>query len=269
MTDLPDENRRLSEEEVAFIIKKASEFQEREQIREVEEGPGTSLTLHEVEQIVREADIDPRLVRRAARELAGRPPDPAPQSAIDRLAPLVGSPTRITFERSADGEISNDSYAWLAAELRRTFEEDGRSSSLGHTFDWATTTSGSNRPARTRHIKASFIAHDGLTTIHLQENLRPPAAELFIGLIVSGGGGMIAVTSVDWLLPVSSVSLGVSLLAASAGGFYMLARRIFGRVSSKRRRQLEDLMGRLEIIISRRANPAAPASPGEQSTRTL
>ena len=95
----PD-TRKFNEEEVALIIKRAAELQQTEQ---VEQEPGNAMTLSEVEQIAKEAGIDPMLIRRAAQGIDR----PLP---TNRPSPWLGAPTRLTFERVVDGEIPVEEY---------------------------------------------------------------------------------------------------------------------------------------------------------------
>ena len=66
MADVPGGNRKFNDEEVALIIKRAAELQQTEQ---VEQEPSSALSLSEVEEIAKEAGIDPALIRRAASTL--------------------------------------------------------------------------------------------------------------------------------------------------------------------------------------------------------
>ena len=63
MADTPKRERKFNDEEVALIIKRAAELQQTEQ---AQQDPGSALSLTEVEEIAREAGIDPKLIRRAA-----------------------------------------------------------------------------------------------------------------------------------------------------------------------------------------------------------
>ncbi len=98
MADLPARDRKFNDEEVALIIKRAAELQ---QTQQVQQEPSTALSLLEVEEIAREAGIDPKLVRQAAHGL-DRP------SETTRPSAWVGAPTRLVFERAVDGEIPVD-----------------------------------------------------------------------------------------------------------------------------------------------------------------
>ena len=86
--------RRFNEREVAAIIKRASELQEVESIGE----SSTGMSLAELEQIAREAGLDPALVRRAASDLDTRVTDRQPSA-------FFGAPTGLVLERTIDGEV--------------------------------------------------------------------------------------------------------------------------------------------------------------------
>jgi hypothetical protein len=85
MTDpTPQPSRRFSEKEVAHIIKRASELQQEEAPAESSSG----MSLAELEQVAREAGLDPALVRRAATDLDTRVSD-RPASRF------IGAPTTL------------------------------------------------------------------------------------------------------------------------------------------------------------------------------
>ncbi|HXV16151.1 MAG TPA: hypothetical protein VD758_05190, partial [Gemmatimonadaceae bacterium] len=116
-------DRRFSEEEVALIIKRAAELQQTEAVAQE---PSTALTLRDVEEIAKEAGIEPALVRRAAHSLDQH-------TEITRPSPWVGAPTRLVFERVVDAEIPVDAYETLVNEIRRTIGDNGVPSVLGRT----------------------------------------------------------------------------------------------------------------------------------------
>ena len=101
MSDSPTRARKFNDEEVALIIKRATELQ---QTQDVAAEPSTALSLSEVEQIAREAGIDPMLIRQAAHGLD------RPSAETSRPSIWVGSPTRLIFERVVDGELAVDDY---------------------------------------------------------------------------------------------------------------------------------------------------------------
>jgi hypothetical protein len=240
MVDATRNERKFSEEEVALIIKRATELQQTEQ---VEQEPSRALSLSQVEQIAKEAGIDPLLVRRAAQGI-DRP------STANRPSLWVGAPTRLVFERVVDGEIPVDAFEALVNELRRTFGDNGVPSVLGRTLAWTSTATGGRRHSRGRQIDVSVTSRGGVTTIRVEEELRNVAGALFGGLVGGGGGGTTGITMGIGMGVLHSPELAALLWVAVAGGFYTLARAIFGSIAVKRERQLAELIGRLENQVA-------------------
>jgi hypothetical protein len=240
MPDPARSERKFSEEEVALIIKRATELQQTEQ---VEPEASTALTLTQVEQIAKEAGIDPLLIRRAAQGI-DRP------SETNRPSPWVGAPTRLVFERVVDGEIPVEAYEPLVNEMRRTFGDNGIPSVLGRTLAWTTTTTGGRRHARGRQIDVSVISRGGVTTIRVEEELRNIAGALFGGLMGGGAGGTSGISIGIGMGVFHSAPVAGLIWVLIAGGFYTLARTIFGHISEKRERELRELIDRLENQVT-------------------
>ena len=259
MVDTPKRERQYSEEEVALIIKRAAELQQTEQI---EHDPGNALSLTEVEQIAREAGIDPRLVRTAALGLDHR-------HDINRPSPWVGAPTRISFERVVDGEVSTDEFENLINEVRRTFGDNGVPSILGKSLAWSSSTRGGRRPAQGRQIDVTVVPRGGVTTIRVEEELRNTAGALVGGIVGGGGGGTSGVVIGVSMGVFHSAPIAVGLLACSLGFFYTLARTIFGNVARKRERELQELVDRLQQITETAISDHAQALPARNPPRAI
>jgi hypothetical protein len=258
MADLPKGARKFNDEEVALIIKRAAELQQTEQ---VEQEPSTAMTLADIEEIAKEAGIDPRLIRHAAQTLE-RPAD------VNRPSPWVGAPTRLVIERVVDGEIPLDEFEPLVNEMRRTFGDNGIPSVLGKTLAWSSTQMGGRRSNHSRRISVLVASRGGVTTIRVEEELRPLAGALFGGLVGGGGGGTTGITmGIGMGLLHSPTATGL-LWVTVATGFYTLARTIFGRMSAKRERQLRELADRLVESVSSVA-AVGPDQVAAASTRSI
>jgi hypothetical protein len=240
MPDPTARERTFNEEEVALIIKRAAELQ---QTQAVESEPTNALSLSEVEQIAREAGIDPKLIRQAAHGL-DRPADSA------RPSPWLGAPTRLIFERVIDGEIPVDDFEPLVNEIRRTLGDNGIPSVLGRTLAWTSTYGGGRRRQYGRMINVSVSSRSGVTTVRVEEELRNLAGPLFGGLVGGGGGGTTGVSIGIGMGVFHSAPVAAAMWVAVAGGFYTLARTIYGRQVLKRERELSDLTARLEQQIT-------------------
>lgn len=236
----PGSNRRFSEEEVALIVKRAAELQQTE---ETADEPGNALTLAEVEQIAKEAGIDPRMIRRAAQSL-DRPEEG------NRPSPWAGAPTRLVFERVVDGEISSDEYEQLIDTVRRAVGDNGIPSVIGKTLAWSSSERGSRRRGHGRQVDVTVVSRRGVTTIRVEEELRNIAGALFGGLVGGGGGGTTGITIGIGMGALHSPAIAAMLWVGVASGFYLLARTLFTHTSAKREKQLRDLIDRLEEQVS-------------------
>jgi len=253
MTDTSGGDRKFNEEEVALIIKRAAELQ---QTLQIEAEPSNALSLPEIEQIAREAGIDPKLIRQAAHGL-DRPSETARPSA------WLGAPTRLVFERVIDGEISVDDFEPLINEIRRTFGDNGLPSVLGRTLAWTSSYQGGRRRNNGRMVNVSVVARTGVTTIRVEEEMRNIAGALFGGLVGGGGGGTTGVSIGIGMGVFHSAGVAAAMWVAVAGGFYTLARTIFVKMVISREKQLQELTSRLEAQVTESvsAKIAKPANP--------
>jgi hypothetical protein len=258
MPDAAGTSRRFSEEEVALIIKRAAELQQTE---ETADEPGNALTLGEVEQIAKEAGIDPLLIRRAAQSL-----DRA--EVANRPSPWAGAPTRLVFERVVDGEVSSDVYEELIDTVRRTIGDNGVPSVLGKTLAWTSSMQAGRRRGHGRQVDVTVVSRHGVTTIRVEEELRNIAGALFGGLVGGGGGGTTGITVGIGMGALHSPAIAAMLWVAVASSFYLLARTIFTHTSEKREKQLRDLIDRLEEQVSA-AVTDKPLQAGANAPRSL
>lgn len=256
MTDPSSRDRKFNDEEVALIIKRAAELQ---QTQQAELDPSNTMTLAEVEQIAREAGIDPKLIRQAAHGLE-RPAEAA------RPSPWIGAPTRLSFERVVDGEVPVDDFEPIINEIRRTFGDNGIPSVLGKTLAWTSSYQGGRRRNNGRIISVNVVSRSGATTVRVEEEMLTTAGRLFGALVGGGGGGTTGVSIGIGMGVFHSAPVAAALWFAVAGGFYTLARTIYRRIIGKRETQLRELAGRLEqqiteSIASRSPMPADPLLP--------
>lgn len=227
--------RRYTDQEVALVIKRAAELQA--QAAQVSEDERSGLSLTELEQIAREAGLDPALVRRAATELDTRHTT-APRSRF------LGAPSVLTLERTIDGEVPVSEYELIVEEIRRAFNDNGYVSTLGRSLAWSSM-SQNGRGGNQKRVNVTITPRNGRTTIRVEESLRPVAGGLFGGIMGGVGGGTTGLT----------LGLGAKLLHSLAGGFglwllvlggtYGVARTIFTHVARSRGERLRDVLDRI------------------------
>src|SRR6478735_6352184 len=171
-------SRRFNEKEVALIIKRASELQQTETTTESNAG----MSLAELEQVAREAGLDPELVRRAAADLDTRVTDQTPNR-------FLGAPTVLRLERTIDGEVPTDEYEPMVLEMQRLLGGVSTASTIGRTLQFSLS-DGNRRHASGRAVQVTITPRNGRTTIRIEEPLGALAGGLFGGLMGGMGGGL-------------------------------------------------------------------------------
>ena len=239
-------SRRFDEKEVALIIKRASELQQSETPAE----STTGMSLAELEQVAREAGLDPELVRRAAADLDTRVTDQTPNR-------LLGAPIALQLERTIDGEVPADEYETLVLEIQRQLGEVGSASTIGRSLQW-TVQSAARRRTSTRTVQVTISPRNGRTTIRIEERLGGLAGGLFGGLMGGLGGGSAGIAAGIGFGALHSVAAFAGIWGGVIAGSYLLARTIFGRVVRGRGDALQHLMARLV----ERASATAIRAPG-------
>lgn len=234
----PPDSRRFSEKEVAHIIKRASELQQEEAPTESTNG----MSLAELEQVAREAGLDPALVRRAATDLDTRVTDRKPSA-------FVGAPTTLSLERTIEGEIPPDEFEPMVLEMNRVLGLVGTATTLGRSLQWTVTGMGRRR-ASTRTLQVTVTPRNGRTTIRMEEPLGQLAGGLFAGLMAGLGGGLSGPAMGIGLGAFHSGSMAVALIASAVSGSYLLARTIYGHIVKGRGEALQELMSRLVEHVS-------------------
>jgi hypothetical protein len=245
--------RRFNEKEVAQIIKRASELQQLESTTESTAG----MSLAELEQVAREAGLDPALVRRAATDLDTRVTDRQP-------SPFLGAPTVLVLERTIDGEVPSDEYEALVLEIQRELGGVGTGSTLGRSLVW-TMQGTDRRRVSTRTVQVTVTPRNGRTTIRMEEPLGQLAGGLFGGLMGGLGGGTSGIAFGIGMGVFHSAPIAVGIIGAMVSGSYLLARTIFGRTVRGRGERLQRLMSRLAEHVSATATHTPEVSrPAER-----
>jgi len=242
-------SRRFNEKEVAQIIKRASELQ-------VSEAPAEStsgMSLTELEQVAREAGLDPALVRRAATDLDTRVTDQRP-------SPFLGAPTTLRLERTIDGEVPVEEYESMVLEMQRIVNQIGSASTIGRSLQW-TSFGVRRRNVSTRTVQVTITPRHGRTTIQIHEPVGQLAGGLFGGLMGGLGGGLGSAAFGIGMSVFMSGTVALGLVGSVVGGAYLLARTIFGRMVRSRGEELQELMSHLVDHVSATATVPARNLP--------
>ena len=221
--------RRYSEKEVARILRRATELGRDEAGRE-SGGDGTSLV--ELEDIAREAGIDPGLVRRAAVELD------VGGASVRGWHRLLGERTTLIDEVTVDGEVPADAFERLVGVIQDQVHEHGHPTVLGRTLTWRSETQN-----RSRTLQVTVAARDGRTVVRVEERLGQLAGGVFGGGMGGFGGGL----GFGLGLPLGIEVLGSAAVAVAfplgiLGLSYVGARAVYRHLVRGRRKALAALV---------------------------
>lgn len=231
--------RRYSDREIALILTRTAELQA---TRAAESEVSAGLTQTDLEQIAREAGLDPRYVRMAIADLDG--------GRGTRESRWLGGASWIQLERSVTGEVPEREYEALVDLIQRTLGEVGQPSVLGRTLRWIALTGVSGRHAHSREIEVTIASRDGQTTIGVHEKLRTLATQLFVPFVAGGGSAGAAMAAGLGGALLGSPVAAVAFALGAVGGAYAIARGIFGRTSRRRAEQLRTLIDRLSDHVA-------------------
>ncbi len=238
---------RLSSDEVRRLLQRAAELQAEQPTQD------GVLSIGAVEQVAAEVGIPPEHVRRAAKELQRSEPRAVGAVTSPKYTPSAYEPrtSKITLDRTVDGEVANHAYAILVDEIQTQLGLAGHASVLGRTLTWSPAVHGET----SRNIVITVTPQDGQTQIHVEEHLTLSGyrkALLPVGALTAG---ILALPFVRLLDPAEPVAVLFALAAAGAGLFFA-AKWVNWYDALMREPQLEKLADRLAEISESTANPA-------------
>jgi hypothetical protein len=236
--------RRFTDEEVAQILREASEAQEGSR-------PGGSdggLTLVQLREIAAEVGLDPKEIEAAASRLA---PYRAPFAV-----PILGTPVAPRFERDLSGELSREDFADLLDTIRTVLGRRGITAVELDALEWRAADVMGGR-------YVSVVPRNGKTRVRVFGNFRDGAALVFLG------GGILATSLSIAALAALGLKdlLGVGLLPA-AMLLSLLPTRAFWRWRyGKEAKVLADLTDLLEKqageLLSKKPDAPTPPPDGQ------
>lgn len=251
MAGSPGGSRRYSDEEVRYLLQRASEMESQgASVPARPEGP----TLTELETIASEAGLDPSLLRRAARELDEGAGPPAAGSS----AKWMGAPLSFELERVVPVEVPASVLERVAMAVQRAADGVGQPSIMGRTLSWTSSDSG-----KSRVLNVSVSMGGGETRLALEERYGNLAGGLFGGIMGGVGLGMgMGVGFGVGLGALGSAAFAAIFPLASLGGAYALARAIYATAVKGRMRTLTRLMDEMVRIVEDGAEEEGALEPG-------
>ena len=226
--------RRYSEKEAGLILRKAAEMQRAEP--SAADPSGFSLT--ELEEVAREAGIDPSVVRSAAADL-----DVSPAESFSKA--LVGGPLTVRLETEVAGEYPAERFDALVPAIQSASSWQGHAGVVGKSLTWS-----ARADSNTSSLQVLVVAGGGKTLIRVEERLGGMAGALFGGIIGGVGAGAGLGIGVGVGTAIGSTMMAVGFPVFMLGGSYYLSRAIYAAYVKKERGKLRSLLDQLSAHAS-------------------
>ncbi|MEM1042703.1 MAG: hypothetical protein AAGI91_08750 [Bacteroidota bacterium] len=246
MTD----ERRYSQDELHAIFERAAKRQEEAQ--RAEAASRDQLTLAELQEIGAASGIDPAHVAAAARELVAAPPRDVPT--------FLGAPTEVERTRILPGPVSDEAWAQMVAEVRRTFDDDGSIGQIGEMREWTAVKRTSSNTGTAMRLTLEPTG-EGTTRATLRKSVRETAKGFGIAAGVSAATAImffvlfVAGDNPDLWVP-------AAMMVSMALGFAGVTRGWLGYWNGKQTEEFDGVLDRLELV-ARSAAPATISAPSE------
>jgi len=225
--------RRYSEKEAGIILRKAAEMQR----AEPSAADPSGFSLAELEDVAREAGIDPAVVRRAASQL-----DVSTTSSVSSA--LAGAPLALRMEVELPGEYPADRFDSLVPMIQDASPWQGHAGVVGKSLTW-----NARADSNTSSLQVLVVANEGRTLIRVEERLHGLVGALFGGIVGGGVGAGVGIgAGVGAAVGSTFLMVGFPILAA--GGAYYAARAFFAAHAKKEQSRLQGLLDRLSAYAS-------------------
>ncbi len=235
MSDEHEPHKLFSEKQISTILRRATEMQEASKTTDP-----TGLTFEELQQIAVEAGIDAKYIAAAITEQEQ-------EGDVDERFYWIGAPTSIERERVVAGEVADEQWEEMVAEIRSTFGLVGASGQVGRSREWT-------HDSKEQQAQVTVTSREGQTKIRLFARYPQLAALAFIPAM--NMGILIPILLINSLgLPAAP---GVFVFIAVMATLFMGLRFLFSHLIRGKQRKAQQLLARLEQIV---AEPATEATP--------
>ena len=231
-----NDTRRFDDEAAGEVLRRAAELQHESS---VPAPSGGALRAADLEQVAREAGIDPAYVRRALAEQEVDSPE-------TRRSPVFGEVKTLELVEVLEGEVSQDSLDRMLEEIQRSFADGGDIIRTGRSATW--TASRSLASSRLSSPVVSITPRDGETEIRISERLDPLSTALFVGLGVAGSAVGVGISGAIGMGELGSPLAFVLMAATAVSACYGTARTLYVRSTRRRRRELQRLLGKMVAV---------------------
>lgn len=226
-----DDSYRFNRDEIAKILKRASELEHRDREAAEDREGRVGLTLQELREVAGEVGIEPGYVKQAIEELRS----PAPPI----LTGLLGGPFTQFLSEEADRPLDDETWEEVVAEIRKIHGGIGKTGTLGNTYEWE------QRKREVGYIQISLASKEDHTRIHLNANYRYYAIVTYLLTGIFGLVGLSLFFENTQLPFITQI-----IVSASAGlGLFAGARYYLSNWMKKKRATYRKLIHRFKEML--------------------
>jgi hypothetical protein len=226
------DERLYGDEDASSVLRRAAELQHGSSAP-VPVGEG--LSAMDLEQVAREAGIDPVYVRRAIAESRA--------AAATERSPFFGEATALEIVEVLQGEVGADSRERMLEEVQRAFADGGAVTRTERSVTWTASTRLAS--SRLSSLVVAISARDRQTEIRIIERLDNLSTALIVGLGFGGSAVGVAISGAVGMGEFGNPLVFAAMAVTAVGAFFGTARSLYARSVRKRRRELQRLLGRL------------------------
>jgi len=217
----PDPARRFTDQEVALVLKRAAELEERRALSSAK-----GLTLAELQDIAREVGLSPEAIEEAVTGLATKSRTQAPE--------FLGAPLGVKVARGVPGQLDQEALRQLIRVVEDRLDATGTVTDALGTVRWTRAPHGDRFEATTQ---VSFSQAGGETQIHVTQRY-PSRLRAILQLLPTAWGTMIggAIAASVAAGPGTGIALAIGSAALGFGIgrsiWQWVARRATSRVDA-------------------------------------
>jgi hypothetical protein len=226
----PKDERRYSDQEFALILREASELKK---VRSERRGSRDGLTLTEMQEIAREAGIDPDLVARAAAL--------GPEQKLSLAARIFGGPSKYRVVGRVPGEIPEEEMGRILEAIREVLQHQGVANKVLDTLEWKTV-------GETSAVCVNVSARDGETRLEVSVDRGGSGVLTYLFPTLAGLLGTVILASI--FQPTTAIDVA-TILFATFGSAGIIARSIFSAGTDKWDEVVPRLMNALTSTAER------------------
>jgi hypothetical protein len=207
---MTEREKRYTDEEVALILRKASQLEARPTAGDAADG----LSLTEIRRIAQEAGISPDLVTRVAALLDVEGPS--------RAAAIFGGQAEFRAEHEGAGVLPREHYGDVVDAIRRVIGQQGQTKEVLDALEWKSV-------GETSQITVVVRPKDATTAVHVLANRGASAGLVYLPVGVAGLlAGLITGAIIE-----PGLAGGLTIMGTAAAAAFLTARTI-GKAATRR-----------------------------------